>query len=314
MTLFEYGTVVEALGFHWPDLSVLGYELQTCGPSGGITTVAGARLEPTEPLERVAEADTVIVTGVPDPRYDRCPQWSGYLREAAKRGARIVSVCTGAFALAEAGLLDGRRATTHWRHAHVMRSAFPRVDLVADEIVVRDGQFMTGAGAAAGLDLCLQIIRDDYGVARANEAARRLVVAPFREGGQAQYDNLALADASRDPEFARFLSELAEQVAGTLTLSEMAVQAHTSGRTLHRKFRRYTGTSPAEWVTRQRVLLAMRQLEHTDLPVEEVGRRSGFAAPETFRHHFRRLTGNSPLSYRKRFQPASDPGIRRMLA
>ncbi|HET8994733.1 MULTISPECIES: helix-turn-helix domain-containing protein [unclassified Rhodococcus (in: high G+C Gram-positive bacteria)] len=304
MTLLEYGAVIEALGFRWSELPELDYELRSCGPKTGVTTLSGAALVPRFPIEAIADADTVIVTGVRDVDRDRCAEWGDLLRTAAARGARMVSVCTGAFALAEAGLLDGRRATTHWRHEHLMRSAFPAVDLNIAAIVVRDGNFVTSAGASAGLDLSIALIRDDHGPDRANDIARRLVMTPHRHADQAQFVDVDRIQVRDDPAFTRILGAVGDDVGRPWTVQDLAAEANVSPRTLHRRFRAYTGFSPLDWLVRQRIRAAMSLLEHTDRPVEAIGRATGFDAAETFRYHFRRVVGTNPRDYRMSFRGA----------
>lgn len=307
MTLLEYGAVIEALGFDWPDLPPLDYELLTCGPAEGVTAVGGAILLPQHPIDAIADADTVIVTGVTDPRRDRCPQWAPHLREASARGARIASVCTGAFALAEAGLLDGRRATTHWRHEALMRSAFPAVRLDASALVVRDGNIVTSAGASAGLDLCIRLIRDDHGSVRANHAAKRLVVTPHRPANQAQFADTDHLGADAADTFTSTLATVSEDIGSDWSVDELARAMNCSSRTLHRKFQQHTGHSPGAWVTRERIRRAMRLLEHTDHAVDVIARTVGFDSPETFRYHFRHITETSPRLYRNSFRESDRP-------
>ncbi|MCK0093184.1 helix-turn-helix domain-containing protein [Rhodococcus sp. HNM0563] len=304
MTLLEYGAVIEALGFRWSELPELDYELHTCGPKTGVTTLSGAALVPQFPIEAIADADTVIVTGVSDVDRDRCAEWGDLLRTAAARGARMVSVCTGAFALAEAGLLDGRRATTHWRHEHLMRSEFPAVELDIAAIVVRDGNFLTSAGASAGLDLSIALIRDDHGPERANDIARRLVVTPHRHADQSQFVDVDRISVRDDPTFTRMLAAVGDDVGRRWTIRDLAHEANLSPRTLHRRFRAYTGFSPLDWIVRQRIRAAMSLLERTDRPIEAIGRATGFDAAETFRYHFRRVCGTSPRDYRTSFRGA----------
>ncbi|BDH59609.1 GlxA family transcriptional regulator [Tsukamurella sp. PLM1] len=307
MTMLEYGTVLEALGFVWNDLPSLGYDVRGCGPVDGVRTLGGAVLHPAYGLDQIAAADTVIVTAVTDPRCDSNPEWHEPLRAAAERGARIVSICTGAFALAAAGLLDGRRATTHWRHAGLLQYRFPAVHVTPSELYIQDGPVLTGAGSAAGLDLCLQLIRDDHGAWTANEVARRLVVAPHRDGDQSQFVNIDTLRPDMDKRFADFLQGLVHGIAGVAGLDDMARRAGVSRRTLHRRFRRYTGVAPLEWLMRQRVYRAMRLLETTDDSVSAITARAGFDAEETLRYHFKRQTGLAPTAYRERFR-GSDVG------
>ncbi|WP_019201734.1 GlxA family transcriptional regulator [Tsukamurella sp. 1534] len=308
MTLFEYGIVVEALGFAWGDLT-LDYDVRACGPAGGVHTVGGAVLRPGYGLDDIDTADTVIVTAVSDPRRDSNPEWTEHLRAAAANGARMVSICSGAFALAEAGLLDGRRATTHWRYAGLLQHRFPRVRVTPSDLYVRDGGVTTGAGSAAGLDLCFTLIREDHGPAAANEIARRMVVAPNRDGDQSQFVTIDALRPDVDARFADYLQDLSHRIESVAGIDEMAERAGVSRRTLHRQFRRHTGAAPLEWLTRQRVYRAMSLLETTEEPVTAVAARAGFDAEETLRYHFKRQTGLSPTAYRERFRVNRDMAI-----
>ncbi|MDF0528656.1 helix-turn-helix domain-containing protein [Tsukamurella sp. 8F] len=302
MTLFEYGTVVEALGFSWSDLPSLGYDVRSCGPASGVHAVGGAVLRPGYGLAEIDSADTVVVTGVTDPSRNCNPEWNAHLRAAADNGARVVSICTGAFALAAAGLLDGRRATTHWRHASLLQRRFPEVRVTASELYVQDGQVITGAGSSAGLDLCLRLIEHDHGPAAANDVARRLVTPPYRDGDQAQFVNTDTLGADIDSEFTEYLQVLSHQLNSIVDLTDMADLANTSRRTLHRRFRHNTGHSPLEWLIRQRVYRAMSLLETTSQPISTITITAGFDAEETLRYHFKRQTGLTPTAYRQRFR------------
>ncbi|ADG80614.1 Transcriptional regulator, AraC family OS=Tsukamurella paurometabola (strain ATCC 8368 / DSM/ CCUG 35730 / CIP 100753 / JCM 10117 / KCTC 9821 / NBRC 16120/ NCIMB 702349 / NCTC 13040) OX=521096 GN=Tpau_4043 PE=4 SV=1 [Tsukamurella paurometabola] len=308
MTLFEYGIAVEALGFAWGDVT-LDYDVRACGPAGGVHTVGGAILTPGFGLADIATADTVIVTAVTDPRRNSNPEWTEYLRAAAGNGARMVSICSGAFALAEAGLLDGRRATTHWRYASLLQHRFPRVHVTPSDLYVRDGNVTTGAGSAAGLDLCFKLIREDHGPATANEVARRMVVAPHRDGDQSQFVTIDALRPDVDARFADFLESIAHCLDTVAGVDEMATRAGVSRRTLHRQFKRHTGSAPLEWLVRQRVYRAMGLLETTDEPVTAVAARAGFDAEETLRYHFKRQTGLNPTAYRDRFRSQRDEAI-----
>src|SRR4051794_7057674 len=242
---------------------------------GPIATSSGFRVVADHGLEALARADTVIVPGYDT--IDRPPPRAALdaLRAAHARGARMVSICTGAFALGDAGLLDGRRATTHWRYADYFAERFPRVRVDPDVLYVDEGDVLTSAGVAAGIDLCLHLVRRDHGADVAAQLARRIVVAPHRDGGQAQFIESPLAadgDGSLEPTRAWSIARLAEP----LDVRAMAQHACVSERTFARRFRAETGTTPLQWLLAQRVLAARRLLERTDLPVEAVAGRSGF--------------------------------------
>ena len=253
-------------------------------------------------LEGLVDADTIILPGCD--RFDVPVAAIEALRAAAARGTRLASICSGAFILAATGLLDGLRATTHWVAAAELASRFPLVDVDPDVLYVDNGQFLTSAGAAAGLDLCLHLIRRDYGSAVAADAARLSVMPLEREGGQAQFIVHDLPPVPRGNELEKLLAWLEENSVRELTLDEIAAQAGMSARTLNRRFREQTGTSPLRWLHRARVHRAQHLLEATDEPVERIAVRTGFGSPTAFREHFKRIVGTSPQSYRAAF-----PGV-----
>ncbi|MGV0779586.1 GlxA family transcriptional regulator [Mycolicibacterium peregrinum] len=283
------------------------YDVVTCGlTTDPVPSTTGFAMVPGAAAGALESADTVVIPGT---RYAPA-RADGVLgtevRETLSRirpGTRLVSICTGAFVLAAAGLLDGRPATTHWRFAADMRRLYPDVRLDEDVLFVDDGDVLTSAGLAAGIDLCLHIIRSDHGAQVANTVARYCVVPPWREGGQAQFidhgptvNDHASTAATR--EWA--LQHLAEE----LTVTRLAAHAHMSARTFNRRFREETGQAPATWVRSRRLDLARELLESGDLPVDEVARRSGLGTSGNLRHHLRRGLGMSPSSYRKVYQGA----------
>ena len=244
----------------------------------------------------------MIVTAVPDVRGEIPAPLISALRNARERGARVVSNCSGAFALAAAGLLDGREATTHWRYAALLAERYPAVRVDPDVLYVDGGSILTSAGSAAGLDLCLHLVRRDHGPTVANSVARRLVLPPHREGGQAQFIEAAVRPVPGDDGLARSLEWALEHLAEPIAVADLARVAHLSQRSYIRHFARATGTSPLRWLVTQRVAAARSLLETTDAPVEEVGAAVGFAEPATVRHHFGRAVGTSPSAYRRTFR------------
>lgn len=277
-----------------------GYEVVVCTPEPGVVPgYLGMSVVIECGLEAIATADTVMVTGT-GARAQGDPRVLDALREAAAAGKRIASICTGAFVLAQAGLLDGRPATTYWLYSQEMRERFPAVDLQPDVLFVDDGQFLTSAGLAAGLDLCLHLIRRDYGAAVANTVARLAVVAPTRPGGQAQFIETPLPPENGSS-LAATREWAAQRLDEPLTLRELAAHAHTSTRTLTRHFRAETGLSPLQWLLHQRVDRARELLEVTDLPMDEVARRSGLGTAESLRQHMIRRNGLTPSAYRTAF-------------
>jgi transcriptional regulator GlxA family with amidase domain len=269
------------------------------GERGALRTSSGWRLTPEAGLSALAAADTVIVAGWRDELDSPLPLLSA-LRAAHAGGARIVSLCIGAFVLAAAGLLDGRRATTHWRHADTLSRWHPEVTVDPSALYIDDGDLLTSAGTAAGIDLCLHLVRTDHGATLANAVARRLVVAPHRDGGQAQYVEEPVATATGGP-LGALLAWMDAHLAEPMTVDTLARRVHLSRRQFVRRFTATTGTSPHAWLLHRRVLEAQRLLESTDLPVEDVASFAGFGSTEALRLHFRRQIGVSPRAYRNAF-------------
>jgi transcriptional regulator GlxA family with amidase domain len=280
------------------------YEVSTCSVDGAeVGTTTGFGLRPEHALDALDRADTVVVPGyfaVLDPPPEAATL---ALRRSAERGARVLSVCTGAFALAYAGLLDGRRATTHWAHAEQLAQLFPRVEVEAAALYVDEGEVMTSAGLSAGIDLSLHVVRKDFGAAAGERVARRMVAAPHREGGQAQFIK---RPATGEPgSFEPTRRWAAERLSEPLDVAAMARHAAVSPRTFARRFREETGTTPLRWLLAQRVLEARRLLEASDLPIEDVAWRAGFGTAASLREHFRRATATTPTAYRRSFRPVS---------
>ncbi|GIJ57805.1 GlxA family transcriptional regulator [Virgisporangium aurantiacum] len=276
------------------------YEVRICTAEPGVLPGSGSlAVIVHDGLDVVSAADTVMVTGT-SARDGLDPRVPAALRGAAAAGKRIASICTGAFVLAAAGLLDGRRATTYWAQSADFRRRYPAVRLEPDVLFVEDGPLLTSAGLAAGIDLCLHMIRADHGAAVANAVARRAVVAPVRPGGQAQFIETPLP-----PERGTSLAGTRAWVLGhlddPLTLTDLARHARTSVRTLTRRFRTETGLSPLQWLLHQRIDRARELLEATDLPMDLVARRSGLGSADSLRQHVLRRTGLTPTAYRRSF-------------
>ncbi|NHC13085.1 helix-turn-helix domain-containing protein [Motilibacter deserti] len=302
MSPFESAIVIEAFGLPRPELDVPWYSLSVCVPRGeAVRTVGGLRVEAPYGLEAVARAGTVIVPGVADVHDDVPDELSAVLRAAHARGARVVSICSGAFALAQAGLLDGRRATTHWRYAGLLRERFPRVLVDADVLYTEDANVFTSAGSAAGIDLCLHLIRLDHGATVANAVARRLVVPAHREGGQAQFIEAPVTASPEDGAVARSVEWALQNLASPISLADLAARAAMSPRSYSRHFLRQLGTSPMRWLVAQRVQASLPLLEAGTMSVEAVAGATGFESVVTFRQHFRRVLQTSPAAYRKTF-------------
>jgi AraC family transcriptional activator FtrA len=302
MSAFEIGIVTEVFGLPRPEFDLPWYELTLCAEApGAVRVIGGATLHTPYGLETFALAETVIVPGVPDTARDPSPELVAALRLAHHRGARIMSICSGAFALAGAGLLDGRRATTHWRYAERFRHRYPSVDLDAEVLYTDDGGVFTSAGSAAGLDLCLHVVRCDYGAAIANAVARRLVIQPHRDGGQAQFIEAPVTADPADDRLAGSMAWALANLAELITVDTLARQAHMSARTYLRHFARATGTSPIRWLINQRVQASLALLETTATPIEKIARAVGFDSPVTYRHHFNQMMRTSPSAYRRAF-------------
>ncbi|MGY1582811.1 GlxA family transcriptional regulator [Streptomyces sp. MN13] len=256
-------------------------------------------------LDALAEADTIILPGVEDPPDPLPPGVTEALRAAAADGTRIASVCVGAFLFAATGLLDGLRATTHWIAAPDLAARYPRVTVDPNVLYVDNGQFLTSAGAAAALDMCLHMIRTDHGSAVAAHAARMSVMPLEREGGQAQFIVHDRPPAPSGATFEPLLNWLEDNCEKDLTLEDIAGRAGMSTRTLNRRFREQTGTTPLQWLHRARVRRAQYLLETTSHPVERIAAQAGFGSPTAFRERFRRVVGTSPQGYRKAFRSGS---------
>ncbi|WP_229073082.1 transcriptional regulator FtrA [Actinoplanes sp. DH11] len=312
MSVFEVGIVTEVFGLPRPEFDFPWYELTVCSETPGpVRVVGGATLHTGHGLDAFAAADTVIVPGVPDVRATPSAALVAALRAAHTRGARILSICSGAFALAGAGLLDGRRATTHWRYADLLRTRHPGIRVDADVLYIDDGQVLTSAGSAAGLDLCLHVIRLDHGPTVANMVARRLVVQPHRDGGQAQFVESPVPPGPDDDRVARSMEWALTNLAHPITVDVLAHRAHMSPRTYLRHFARATGTTPIRWLITQRVHAALPLLESGTAPIEEVATAVGFETAVTFRHHFTRTMRTSPSAYRRAFARPPEAGTRR---
>ncbi|MFC1431139.1 helix-turn-helix domain-containing protein [Streptacidiphilus sp. N1-3] len=305
MAPFELGVVVEVFGLHRPELGDLPwYRLLVCAerPGRDLRVVGGFSVKAEHGLDALAAADTVIVPGVADTGGQVPPAVVAALRAAHARGARLVSICSGAFALAATGLLDGQRATTHWRYAPLLAERYPRVRVDPDVLYVDNGRVLTSAGSAAGIDLCLYLVRRDHGATVANTVARRFVVPTHREGGQAQYIEAAVRPvAEEDDGIARSMAWALDRLAGPLTVPALARAARMSERSYLRHFTRRNGTSPIRWVIAQRIAASLPLLEAADGTVEEVAAAVGFDSPATYRHHFARAMRTTPTAYRRAF-------------
>ena len=276
------------------------YEFSTCSVGGAeVRTTSGFGVVPAAGLGALRRADTVVVPAYAAILEPPDKEALAALRAATRRGARVLSVCTGAFALAHAGLLDGCRAATHWAWAGELARRFPAVAVDPDALYVDEGETMTSAGLSAGIDLCLHVIRKDFGAAAGERVARHMVAAPHREGGQAQFAKANPAELGGSLEPTRRWAR--ERLGEPLDVAALARHAGVSPRTFARRFREETGTTPLQWLLAQRVLEARRLLEESELPVERVAWDCGFGTAASLRDHFRRATATTPTAYRRAF-------------
>lgn len=308
----ELAAAVEMFGSDPRDQDGPYYELRLCGAEGRrAEAFGGFTVELPYDLGGLDGADTVIV--MPFDAWDLAgarssPAILDAIARAHERGARIASFCTGAFLLAAAGLLDGRPATTHWGAADRLAREYPNVRVDPKVLYVDDGDVLTSAGAAASIDLALHMVRSDHGAEVANALARRAVVPPHRDGGQAQYVQMPVPEPEVGSDaFQEALTWALDHLDEPLSVAELASRAHTSPRTFARRFRASTGVTPHQWLLRQRVLHAQELLESTDASVERVAQASGFGSAGALRLHFQRIVGNSPQAYRRTFRVDPDP-------
>ncbi|ORB66176.1 GlxA family transcriptional regulator [Mycolicibacterium tusciae] len=301
---FDLATAVEAFGRVQLPSGAPGYRVVVCGSQPEVTA-GPLRIATDHGLEALADADTIVVPGRNDPTVDTSQEVLSALTAAHARGVRIASICSGAITLATTGLLDGKRATTHWIATEYFRARFPAVDLDPDVLYVDEGQVLTSAGASAGLDLCLHMIARDYGATVAADAARLAVAPLHRSGGQAQFivrNQAAVKHIAERTELDDVLAWIEQEAHRDVTLHDIAARAAVSVRTLNRRFQSETGQTPMQWLTGVRVRHAQQLLESTAYGVERIGREVGFTSPANFREQFRRLTGVAPVNYRNTFR------------
>lgn len=299
--IFELAIPCEIFGRHRSGLPEPWYDLRICAPPGPpVRTGSGFIPDTPHGYDLLPKADTVIVAAVDDTSEEPPAELTDAIVAAHRNGARVVSLCTGAFVLAAAGILDGRQATTHWRHADMFRRRYPAVKLNPSVLYIDNGDVLTSSGTAAGIDLCLHIVRSDHGAAVANTLARRLVVPVHRSGGQAQYIEAPIA-VRPEESLAPLLDWMRAHLDEPLTIPALARRANLAERTLIRRFQATTGATPIKWLTEQRVLRARELLESSTMPVEQIARECGLGAAATFRRHFSLSVGVSPSAYRHAF-------------
>ncbi|WP_329560619.1 helix-turn-helix domain-containing protein [Kitasatospora sp. NBC_01266] len=306
MLHFELALALEVFGADLTSVADPWYRLAVCGP--GAVRVGRFRLEPDHGLDQLPRAETVIVPGWADVDVDPPGDLVEAVRAAHEAGARVASLCTGAFVLAAAGLLDGRRATTHWAHTRVLAARYPQVTVDPDVLYVDNGSVLTSAGKAAAMDLCLHLVRLDHGSSVANTLARRLVVPPHRDGGQAQFVTTPVPAPDSHP-LADLFPWVIERLDRPLTVEDLARQAGMSSRNLGRHFRSVTGTTPLQWLLTQRIRHAQELLETTTDSIDAIAAATGMGTATTLRRHFNRTVGVPPDTYRRTFRPGRYPSV-----
>src|SRR5215470_5109796 len=298
---FELGIVSEIFGLPRPELEPNWYRFQVCAlEPGPLRATGGLMVEAHGGLAELGKAGTIVIPGWKGPQETPPKELIQRLCRAYSRGARLVSICSGVFVLAATGLLDGKRATTHWRYVDALKARYPQIHVEPDVLYVDEGRIMTSAGSAAGIDLCLHIVRRDFGAEIANHVARRLVVPPHREGGQAQFI-VKPVPADESNGLAELLQWMQSHLHQVVRVDNLAERAGMSPRNFARRFKQETGTTPHRWLTHQRTLAAQRLLENGGRSIERIAESVGLQTAATFRHHFRRSLGTTPTAYRRAF-------------
>ncbi len=304
---FEFGVVVEMFGLPRPEMGDDWYKFAVASiEMGELRATGGVRVLADGGLDLFEQAGTIIMPGwrgvehsVPEPLVQA-------LQKAHAKGARILSICSGVFVLAAAGLLSGRRATTHWRYADLLTERYPDIEFAPNVLYVDEGNILTSAGSAAGIDLCLHLIRRDFGTEAANKVARRLVVAPHRDGGQAQFVEQAVPTAHEGVRLSPLLETMRNNIQKDFSIASLSKAAGMSTRTFLRRFEAATGTTPAKWLLSERLGKARDLLENSTLSIETIALHTGFGTAATLRHHFRQQLATTPTAYRDMFGKVSE--------
>jgi len=299
---FEFGCTVEVFALHRPEIDKPWYEFAVCSAERKpIRAMGGIQVQARHSLALLDRADTIVIPGWRDADEQPPSSLLKKIRAAYDRGARLCTICSGVFVLAAAGILNGKRVTTHWRYAEKLQQRYPDIQVEANALYIDDGQIWTSAGSAAGLDMFLHLIRRDHNARIANMVAQRLVIPPHRDGGQAQFIPRPVPDDDQG-RLSKLLDWLRAHPAQEHTLQTLARRAAMSIRTLQRKFQESTGMSPHEWLTRERVAIAKELLESSRMSLLKIAEKSGFNSAESFRRHFRLIAETSPSAYRQRFR------------
>jgi AraC family transcriptional activator FtrA len=302
---FEFGCTVELFALPRPELKVPWYDFAVCAAERGpIRATGGIAMQVSHSLRLLERADTIIIPGWRDADEAPPEELLRKLRQAYERGARLCSICSGVFVLAAAGVLDGRRATTHWKYVERLAARYPGIRVEPNALYVDEGQVLTSAGSAAGLDMLVHLVRKDFGAKIANQVAQRLVIPPHREGGQAQFVPRPVPSDERG-RLAKLLDWIRVHLATEHTIESLAAQAAMSTRTLQREFKAATGLAPYAWLVRERIERAKELLETGRLPALRIAERVGMGSAESLRHHFRAQVGTTPAQYRARFSRRS---------
>jgi AraC family transcriptional regulator, transcriptional activator FtrA len=298
---FEFGCTVELFALARPELNVPWYEFAVCAAEPGpLRATGGIEMQVSHSLRLLERADTIVVPGWRD--ADEAPPKAllRKIRQAYERGARLCSICSGVFVLAAAGVLEGKRATTHWKYVDRLSGRYPGITVEPNALYVDEGQVITSAGSAAGLDMLIHVVRKDFGAKIANQVAQRLVIPPHREGGQVQFVPRPVASDERG-RLAQLLDWIRAHLANEHTIDSLASRAAMSPRTLQREFKAATGLAPYGWIVRERIERAKELLETSRLPAQRIAERIGMGSAESLRHHFRERVGTTPARYRARF-------------
>ncbi|MDR2262470.1 MAG: transcriptional regulator FtrA [Enterobacter asburiae] len=304
---FEFGVAVEIFGLPRPEMGDTWYRFAVAAvDEGELRATGGIRILADGDLSLLEHADLIVVPGwrgmdspVPKALCDA-------LRQASARGCQVMSICSGVFVLAASGLLDGRRATTHWRYIETLKTRFPAIDVVEDVLYQDEGDILTSAGSAAGIDLCLHVVRRDYGMEAANRVARRLVIPPHRDGSQTQQLSRPVAQLRESQRFGKLFDYLHQHLAQPHSVDSLSQRVGMSQRTFLRRFQDATGTTPARWLLNERLLRAKDYLENSRLSIDSIAEQTGFGQAATLRHHFRQHFALSPAQYRKQFALSSE--------